>query len=87
MKQNFPKRSEKEIPQVLGFNLDRLAHCGIIFAPVRKSLRNEKKTSACLKKNLEIMHKLRPYIQKNEGFLDPISKEKRVATALYYLAD
>ena len=30
--------------------------------------------------------KLRPYIQKNKGFQDPISVEKQVAAA-YYLAD
>ena len=35
----------------------RLAHGGIIFGPVRKSVRNGKKTSACLNKVLrKIMH-------------------------------
>ena len=42
----------KEIPQHFGFDLDRLAHAGIIFAPVGRTLRNGKKTSACLKKIL-----------------------------------
>ena len=31
--------------------------------------------------------KLRPYIQKNKGFQDPISVEKQVAAALYYCAN
>ena len=31
--------------------------------------------------------KLKPYIQKNKGFQDPISVEKQVTPALYYLAD
>ena len=31
--------------------------------------------------------KLRPSIQKNKGFRDPVSVEKQVAAALYYLAD
>ena len=31
--------------------------------------------------------KLRRYIQKSKGFRDPISVEKQVAAALYYLAD
>ena len=49
---NFPKRRVKQIPQDFVFDLDRLAHGGIIFAPVRKSLRNGKKTFACLEKYL-----------------------------------
>ena len=32
--------------------MDRLAHGGIIFAPIKKSLRNGKKTFTCLKKVL-----------------------------------
>ena len=32
--------------------MDRLAHGGIMFVPVRKSLKDGKKTSACLKKVL-----------------------------------
>ena len=32
-----------KIPLDFGFDLDRLAHAGIIFAPVRNSLRNGKK--------------------------------------------
>ena len=51
--QNLPKRRPKEIPRDLGFDQDRLANGGIIFAPVRKSLRNGKKISACLKKVLK----------------------------------
>ena len=31
--------------------------------------------------------KLRPSIQKNKGFRDPVSVEKQVVAALYYLAD
>ena len=31
--------------------------------------------------------KLRPYNQKTKGFRDPISVEKQVGAALYYLAD
>ena len=31
--------------------------------------------------------KLRPSIQKNKGFRDPVSVEKKVAAALYCLAD
>ena len=31
--------------------------------------------------------KLRPYIQKNKGFQDPIFVEKQATAALYYLAD
>ena len=42
----------KEIPKDFEFDPDRLAHGGIIFVPVRKSMRNGKKTSACLKKVL-----------------------------------
>ena len=30
---------------------------------------------------------LRPSIQKNKGFRDPVSLKKQVAAALYYLAD
>ena len=30
---------------------------------------------------------VRPSIQKNKGFRDPVSVEKQVAAALYYLAD
>ena len=50
--QSLPKRRVKEIPRDFGFDLDRLAHGGIIIASVRKSLRNGKKTSASLKKVL-----------------------------------
>ena len=35
----------------------------------------------------KLFPKLRPYIQKNKGFRDPISAEKQVAAALYYPAD
>ena len=31
--------------------------------------------------------KLRPYIQENKGFQDPISVAKQLTAALYYLAD
>ena len=50
--QNLPKRRINESPRDFGFQLGRLAHGGIIFAPVRKSLRIGKKTSAYLKKVL-----------------------------------
>ena len=46
------KRKANEIPRDFGFNPDRLAHGGINFALVRKSLRNRKKTLPCLKKVL-----------------------------------
>ena len=42
----------KEIPKNFEFDPDRLADGGIIFVPVRKSMRNGKKTSAFLKKVL-----------------------------------
>ena len=42
--------------------MDRLAHGGIIFAPVRKYLRNGKKISARLRKVLKLCNELRPYI-------------------------
>ena len=42
----------KEIPKDFEFDPDRLAHGGIIFVPVRKPMRNGKKTSAFLKKVL-----------------------------------
>ena len=45
-----------------GFDVDRLAHGGIIFASVRKYLGNGKKISACLKKVLKLCTELRPYI-------------------------
>ena len=50
--QNLPKRRINESPRDFGFQLGRLAHGGIIFAPVRKSLRIGKKTSAYLKEVL-----------------------------------
>ena len=50
--QNFPKGRLKEIPWDFGFDLDGLAHAGIIFAPLRKSLRKGKETSPYLKKDL-----------------------------------
>ena len=46
------KRRVNDIPWDFGFDLDRLAHGGITFAPVRKFLRNGKKTFTCLKKVL-----------------------------------
>ena len=49
---NLPKRRAKEISRDFGFNLFGLAHGGIIFAPVRKSLKDGNKTSDCLKKVL-----------------------------------
>ena len=55
-------KKSKRIPWIFGFNLDRLAHGGIIFAPVTKYLRNGKKISACLKKNLKLCAELRAYI-------------------------
>ena len=49
---NLPKNKGKRNPPRFGFDLDKLAHGGIIFAPVRKYLRNGKKTFACLQKAL-----------------------------------
>ena len=49
---NFPGRRIKETPRYFGFDLDRLAHGGVIFVLVRKPRRNGQKTSACLKKVL-----------------------------------
>ena len=58
-----------EIPRDFGFHLDRLAHGGIIFAPVRKSLRTRKKNFLMHQESFEkLCAKLRPYIQKNKGF-------------------
>ena len=49
---NLPKRRVKEIARDFGFNLFGLAPGGIIFARVRKSVKDGNKTSACLKKVL-----------------------------------
>ena len=67
-------------------DLDRLDHGGILFSPVRKSLRTER-SSACLKKVLTVLHDLRPYFQKSKGFQDLNSVEKQVVATLNYLAD
>ena len=61
---NYSKSSikkSKKILRIFGFDLDRLAHGEIIFAPVRKYLRNGKKISTCLKKGLKLRTELRPY--------------------------
>ena len=47
--QNLSERRVKEISRDCGSGMDRLANGGITFALIRKSLRNGKKTSACLK--------------------------------------
>ena len=49
---NLPKRRVKEISRDFRFNLFGLAPGGIIFAPVRKSLKDGNKTSTTLKKVL-----------------------------------
>ena len=54
--QNLPQRRANEIPRNFGFDQDRLAHGGIIFAPVRKSLRNGKKLPHVSRKFWIIMH-------------------------------
>ena len=48
----YSKKKGKRNLRDFGFDLDRIAHDGIIFASVRKYMSNEKKTFACLKKVL-----------------------------------
>ena len=50
--QNLLNRRVKELPRDFGFNLDRLAHAGMILALVRNVLSIGKKTSVCSKKVL-----------------------------------
>ena len=66
--QNLSKRRGKEILRDFRFDLDRLAHGGTIFAPARKSLRNEKKFRMPQDSFEKLCTRLRPYIQKNKGF-------------------
>ena len=77
----------KEIPQDFRFDLDRLAHGGIISVPVKVS--EEWKENFCMPQESfeKLCSKVRPYIQKNKGFRDPMSMEKQVAAALYYFAN
>ena len=49
---NLLDRRVKEFPRDSEFDLDRLTHGGIIFAPVRYALSIGKKTSVCSKKVL-----------------------------------
>ena len=69
--QNLPKGRVKESTRDFGFDLDRLAHAGIIIAPVKESLRKENFRMS--QKRFEKLHtELRPYIQKNKtDFRDP----------------
>ena len=88
----FQIKRVKETTRYFGFDLDRLAHGRIIFAPVRKSLRNEEKTSAHLKKvlrNYALSWDLRfreKYFE-TKIFRDPILVGKQVAATFYYFAD
>ena len=52
------------------------------------SLRNGKK-NFCMPQEIfeKLCIKLRPSIQKNKGFRDPVSVEKQVAAGLYYLVE
>ena len=56
---------------------------------VRQKVSEKWKEDLCIpQKSFEKLRmKLRPYIQKNKGFRNPIYVEKQLATALYCLAD
>ena len=63
--------------------LDRLAHCGIFFSSVGKSLRNGKKPSTCL--HAEICTEQRLYIQKSKTKSSEIQFQWRNKWPQYYI--
>ena len=82
---------KKKISKILRdflFDLGRIAHSRIIFAPVITSLRNGKNTFTCLEKvlrNYALCWDLT--FRKKKWFWDPILMDKQVATTLFYLAN